>query len=140
MSSSTAAERDQHKATVLNTLANGRAVNRADGRGTYRIGWHRVHIRFCSRDAERPDLFKFNVNAETVAANFEVWVCGSPSSWYVIPVAIVRGMYDHPRAYPDHQASTHRVVVSVNRSTDFAQYLQGGGGVSIHAYRNGPLP
>lgn len=107
------------------------------GRGMFRLGARTVHVRFCSVNADVPDKFKFNVNSQSLEADFELWICGGSRLWYLLPHSLAHSMYSDPEAYPDRQASRHRVVVSVDSQRDWAGYRRGGGGCSLRTHRCG---
>lgn len=101
-----AATRRRIKETVFGSIAPGNVVQRS-GRATYWIGGWRVHARYCAPGAGH---YKFNLNPNTLCAEFELWICGSASHWYLIPIEVIREIYDHPAAYPDNRHADIRVV------------------------------
>ena len=99
-------KRRQVKDSVLLEIAQGESV-RSCGGVMHAIGLSKVHARFCARG---PDKYKFNINPNTLRADYELWICGGSAHWYLIPVQMIREMYEHPSAYPDRQHPEIRVV------------------------------
>ena len=87
-------------------------------RETYAIASVQVHVRYC---AEGSGNYKFNINPNTLHADYELWICGEANHWYLIPVNVMKAMYDHPEAYPDRMHPEIRVV-SVNMRDHSALY------------------
>jgi hypothetical protein len=52
------------------------------GRAKIRIGPHVVHVRFCSTNRNSPHLFKFNINPNTLTADYELWICGDKEYFF----------------------------------------------------------
>ncbi|MBI5725334.1 MAG: hypothetical protein HZA50_15360 [Planctomycetes bacterium] len=99
-------QRRQIKDSVLNKITLG-VKYRACGREMYAIASVQVHARYC---AEGSGNFKFNINPNTLRSDYELWICGDTSHWYLIPVRVIKAMYDHPEAYPDKLHPEIRVV------------------------------
>jgi hypothetical protein len=87
------------------------------GREVYLLGEVRIHVRFCAKGEGN---YKFNINPNTLRADYELWICGKPEHWYLIPVRVLQEMYDHPAAYPDKTHPEIRVV-----SLDATHHLAG---------------
>jgi len=69
------------KNAALAKVANGASIVSA-GNAKARIGKAVVHVRFCSRNLSAPGKFKFNINPNTLSADYELWVCGSAARYY----------------------------------------------------------
>jgi hypothetical protein len=108
------------------------------GSSKFRLGSHVVHTRFCSEDAERPGKFKFNINPNTLSADFELWVCGSASTFYLIPIPVLKEVYEEPATYVDRAHPEIRVV-SVDAHLNKAQYASGGKALDLKAYLDAKL-
>ena len=76
-------------------------------REIYRLGATTVHARYC---ASGPDTYGFNINPNTLRADYELWICGTVDQYYLIPMSIIQEMYQHPKAYPDTHHPEIRVV------------------------------
>ena len=88
------------KNAALIAIANG--VTPANvGKSKVRIGQKVVHVRFCSEDAAGSTKFKFNINPNTLSADYELWVCGSAKTYYLISVALMLTIYEDPNTYVD---------------------------------------
>ncbi|MHB1425874.1 MAG: hypothetical protein ACYC3I_22140 [Gemmataceae bacterium] len=98
--------RQRIKFAVFDTIAPGETVRRW-GREIYRMSGLNIHARYCAPGTEH---YKFNLNPNTLRADFVLWICGSAEHWYLIPINVIRQMYDHPAAYPDNLHADIRVV------------------------------
>ena len=76
-------------------------------RGMYRCNKNIIHTRYCA-SADRK--FKFNINPNTLKADYELWICGTANQWYLIPIKLIQRMYNHPEAYIDRHHPEIRVV------------------------------
>lgn len=106
-------ERSRQKDVVMHCVAGPKKLLRYD-RDTWLVEGLRIHVRFCSGQP------KFNINPNTLRSAYELWICGSENHWYLIPIAVVRQMYEHPKAYPDRTHPGIRVVnvdPSIHRAT-----------------------
>ena len=81
-----------------------------DGRATYAVGSKRVHVRFCSADRSGSSKFKYNINPNTLASDFELWICGSADCYYLVPMSVISDLYSDPAAYPDRHHPEIRIV------------------------------
>src|SRR2546425_292217 len=102
---------------ILNRIAPGFAPV-PWGRVSYRLRGVSVHARYC---APGTGNYKFNINPNSLRSNYELWICGNAKHWYLIPVHVLRQMYDHLAAYPDNHHPEIRVV-SVDALTHRAGY------------------
>lgn len=109
------------------------------GGSKYKLERSTVHARFCSKDMGRSTKFKYNINPNTLTADFELWVCGSAATYYLMPVALMQTIYDDPAAYVDRAHPKIRVV-SVDTESDTVTYARGGKFTSIGQYRNMQFP
>ncbi len=98
--------RQRIKATGFESIAPGETPRKC-GREMYHINGSMIHARYC---APGPGNYKFNLNPNTLRADYELWICGSAEHWYLIPVDVIRNMYEHPAAYPDKHHPDIRVV------------------------------
>jgi hypothetical protein len=130
------ATREQIKEAVFRSIAPGETPCRVGReREMYRIRGRKVHARYSARN------YKFNLNPNTLRADFELWICGSCEHWYLIPIDVIRYMYEQPAAYRDNthteirfvavDGSAHRVEYAASRlSLSLAPYFRAtlGGG------------
>ncbi len=105
----------------------------------FRIGQFVVHARFCSANPNAPGKFKFNINPNTLSAEYELWVCGSSAIYYLMPTSFIRGIYENPDTYMDYLHPKIRVV-SVDTHTHKVMFASGGKTSSLEGYLNGTLP
>ena len=120
------------KNAALAKVANGATVASA-GNAKARIGKSVIHVRFCSRNPGAPDKFKFNINPNTLSADYELWVCGSAALYYLMPIEFMRGIYDNPDTYIDRMHPEIRVV-SVDANAHTVTYASGGVSSSLRGY------
>jgi len=109
------------------------------GHAKFRVGEWTVHTRFCGEDSSRPDKYKFNVNPNTLSADFELWMCGHSDCYYLMPIPLMRHMYDHPDAYPDRHHPAFRVV-TVDSASRGVMYARGGESINLRPYFRVNLP
>lgn len=109
------------------------------GGSKYRLEHNTVHARFCSRDKGRSTKFKYNINPNTLTADFELWVCGAAATYYLLPVALMQTIYNDPNTYVDRMHPEIRVV-SVDTGAHTVTYARGGKFKSIGQYLNAQLP
>ena len=103
------------------------------GRSKVRIGDAVVHVRFCSTNAAAPEKFKFNINPNSLSADFELWVCGDESQYYLAPITVIQQMHRHPESYPDRH-HPNITVVSLDTSTHRVTYARGGEAMDFRPY------
>jgi hypothetical protein len=128
---------DQVKQTVLSKIASGKRFAPA-GQASFRIEGTLVHVRFCSKDEKGSARYKFNINPNTLRADWECWICGDDSAYYLIPTKVLRGLYNDPGAYVDNHHPRIRVV-SVDTAQNETLYARGGRRISVTQYRGGTL-
>ena len=103
------------------------------GKAKARIGSHVVHFRYCSENRAVPGRYKFNINPNTLSADFELWICGEPQHFYLMPVSIITGFYRHSEAYVDsYHPNIH--IVSVDAEQHRATYARGGMSADLSQY------
>jgi len=98
-----------------------------------------VHVRYCSPNANAPVKFKFNINPNTLSADYELWVCGSATVYYLMPISFMQGIYDNPNSYIDRRNPEIRVV-SVDTDSHTVTYASGGVSSSLRSYLGVTLP
>ena len=87
----------------------------------YLVDGAMIHVRCISETTITGTRCPFNINPSTLEADFELWVCGSPNDYYLIPYPIIRSMYDDPAAYPD-KAHKNIYIVNVDLVSDLVFY------------------
>jgi len=122
---------------VLNQICTGRNWS-TTGRAKYRIDNFVIHVRYCSADIYDSPRYKFNINPNTLSSDFEVWICGSSDIYYLIPIQVIRQIYEDPKAYVDYHHPEIRVV-SVNVATNSVTYASGGKSKDMSQYLRGTL-
>lgn len=127
--------RDQLKMKVFQSVAPGSAP-RLRGRELYRFGTLSVHVRYC---APTGGNFRFNINPNTLRADYELWICGGEQHWYLTPVCVLRQMYEHPAAYQDSHHPEIRVV-SVDALMHRASYASRSITLDLSPYFRAVLP
>lgn len=122
---------DAEKARVLTSLAEGRRVERVP-KHKVRIGVSTIHVRFRA-NSKNGNVWSFNANPNTLSANYELLICGSPECYYLIPVSRIREIYDDPRTYPDRQHPGIKVL-DVNTKTHLCRFGFAGLQMDFTAY------
>lgn len=115
---------DNVRYRVLKEIAGASGHSPAD-RAKTKIGKLLVHTRFCSQNAASPSKYKFNINPNTLSADYELWICGSSNLYYLIPISIMKQIYSDPEAYIDKRHPEIRVV-SVDIEKHCVTYAKGG--------------
>jgi hypothetical protein len=128
---------NEGKAILLDRLAPKRWVHYRSS--LYEVDGLKLHVRWCSTYPKRPSHYKFNINASTLRADLEIWICGSPDMYYILPVSEIRKMYGHPRAYHDYRHPNMRVV-TVNTTDHAVIFARGGTGINLRDYLLAKLP
>ncbi len=122
----------QAKQATLQQIAGNLPIVSA-GKAKVRIGSWLIHFRYCSENQSAPSKYKFNLNPNTLSADFELWICGAPEHFYLMPVSIMREFYRHPEAYVDsYHPNIH--IVSVDAEQHRATYARGGTSVDLSQY------
>ncbi len=120
------------KKAALSKIANGATIVPA-GNAKVRIGNSIIHVRFCSRNKAAPGKFKFNINHNTLSADYELWVCGSAAIYYLMPIEFMRDIYNNPDTYIDRMHPEIRVV-SVDTNIHTVTYASGGTNSNLRGY------
>ena len=103
------------------------------GNAKAHIGSHIVHFRYCSENRTAPGKYKFNINPNTLSADLELWICGAPQHFYLMPISIIRGFYGHPEAYIDSYHPNIRII-SVDAEQHRVTYARGGISADLSQY------
>ncbi len=119
------AETEKLKITVLKKVGNSINPTKAPGPSNHWVGRKKIHARFCRTNDRSPNLFKFNINPNTLEADYELWICGEVGLFYLLPTSVMQAIYDDPEAYPDYRHPEIRVV-SVDVAKDKVTYKTGG--------------
>ena len=120
------------KAIVLRKIAGALSI-RQKPKAKWQIGSALVHVRFRSEPKSDGATYAFNINPNTLSAAFELWICGSADSFYLIPMSELRDIYNDPNGYRDYahpeirvadiQTRNHRCIYGRgNLSRDFGKF------------------
>jgi hypothetical protein len=91
----------------------------------YHAAGRLIHTRFVK--ARPKHRFPFNVSGTTLKADFELWICGHPQDYYLLPRAEVIAMYDDPDAYPDRHPLYRKLkMVTTNIEKHRVLFAAGG--------------
>lgn len=127
---------EQIKRNVLNTISDGNGWQKVSGHG--RSKWSVqdkiVHVKFRARAKAGGTIYSFNISPSSLDADFEVWICGTAESFYLIPTIEIEAIYNTPGTYIDSwhpdlcvvdiNLSDHRVKYSsVAAHKDFGPYF-----------------
>lgn len=125
-------ESHQAKQATLRQIAGNSPIVSA-GNAKVRIGSWLIHVRYCSENQSALGKYKFNINPNTLSADFELWICGEPQHFYLMPVSRMREFYRHPEAYVDnYHPNIH--IVSVDAEQHKATYARGGTWADLSQY------
>ncbi len=125
------------KDSALAKVAKGQSVV-SIGKSKFRIGSSVVHVRFCSTNIKAPEKYKFNINANTLTSDYELWVCGSATVYYLMPISLMKSIYQNPNTYIDRMHPEIRVV-SVDIDSHTVTYATGGVKSSLRGYLGATL-
>lgn len=111
------------KMDVIKKIALGRNVTPMK-KAKWRIGSAVVHVRYRTDPKSDGETFAYNINPNTLTADFELWICGDANRYYLFPTDLMKSIYYDPEAYRDY---THRNirVVDINTATHLILYGRG---------------
>lgn len=122
---------------IFQKLADGKTITDL-GKHKVMIGTSKIHYRFKSFPKANPDKFPFNINPNSVDAEFELFICGSEHKYYLIPIDILKMMYSHPNAYPDRHHPNIRVI-TIDSFRDKVTYAKPSISLDLTPYKNKSL-
>ena len=122
---------DRYRKAVLEKIAPHGGYTK-NGRVTYKIDGKHYHIRV---DGGQLPKYRFNINPTVLAADYEVYVCGTDDLYYLIPVELIRKMNSDPTAWPDHRNPGY-TDIDVYPGDDIIKYGRSGKTLKIGQYRN----
>lgn len=123
---------EYYKDIVLKNIAGVEGFT-IKGKVIYLVGDRLLHVRYVSPRANM--RFPFNISRTTLKADYELWICGDEKTYYLIPIEIIRKMYDDPNAYRD-KMHPNLIVVTCSTSDDRVTYAKGGKFITLDQYRN----
>lgn len=129
-------EAEKHR--VLSKLANGMTISNAE-KSKYRIGKYIVHIRFRREGNPLKQRYIFNINPNTLSAEYEIWICGSSAKYYLIPILFIQQIYNNHFGYSDGHNPGLKIV-TVYAGIHEVQYAAGGTRKSLREYYLCALP
>lgn len=119
------------KEIVLRKIASGKPI-RLLPKSKVEIDGKIFHYRL---DSFRSNgKYPFNINPNTLTADYEVWICGDESTFYVIPISEIKKIYSDPNTYTnrtpnqenirtlDIHTSTNEVKFGSNKQINFTAY------------------
>ena len=125
------------KSRVLQTIAGSKTYTNI-GKARYRVGGTEVHVRYKSKPSHGTS-YPYNINPNTLRADYELWVCGESDGWYLIPMREIRLIYKDPDAYVDRR-HPDILVVTVDVASHTVVYGSGGKSLDLRQHRNARLP
>jgi hypothetical protein len=122
---------DKYRESALQKIASGRVYLKIE-KVTYEIEGKRFHIKVKTGNLKK---YPFNINDTVLAADYEVYVCGTQDLYYVVPVELIKQMHTEPSAMPDN---THPglTIIDIYPAEDIIIYGTGGKSLSIVKFRN----
>lgn len=125
---------DELKRWVLTQAGEGR-VAKFVGKATFELLGKRIHVRQ-TWTVTRMN-WPFNINPNTLEADYELWILGW-SLWYLIPIAAIRFMYEAPSAYRNSD-NQEIVTVSLNEEREECRFATEEPPLKLSAYRHATL-
>ena len=125
---------EQIKEQVLNRIAKGEDWHPV-GKVKWRVGSYIVHLRYRTNPVADGVTYSYNINPNTLTADFEVWICSNAKTYYLIPIEAIKQIYENPNSYVDSHhpeirvanidTRTHRCVYARGaQAMDFSDYYQ----------------
>lgn len=122
---------DDMKITVLNNICSSKPwINY--GRSKYKIENYIIHVRATSPNQKQ--IYRFNINPNTLNSDYEVLICGSSRIFYLLPISMLKKIYNDPNTYPDRHHEEIRIVgldvfnnilqFAHNKKVDITHYLR----------------
>lgn len=125
---------DELKRWVLSQVGLGR-IAKFTGKATFELLGKRIHVRQ-TWTVTRMN-WPFNINPNTLEADYELWILGW-SLWYVIPAKAIRYMYDAPTAYRNSD-NPEIVTVSLNEELEECRFARDEPPLDLSPYRHATL-
>ena len=116
--------KEQLKSKVLAAVV-GNIHSPKIGRAKFSSDHGTIQIRFCRRNEKSPAIYKYNINRNTLSADFELWICGTADHWYLMPMKFIREIYGDPETYQDWH---HPGIKVVSVKTEKHSVMHGTGG------------
>lgn len=113
------------KRKALKTIAADKRIVRLP-RANVGIGDKTVHVQFRPEPKTAPDIWSFNVNKNILLADFDVWVCGTGESYYLVPKNVVREIYNVADGWTDSTYPDIKVV-QIDRQSHVCSYREAPG-------------
>ena len=90
----------QAKNAVLDRIAGVGGWWKAPGRDNWGSKNGTLHTR-CRSNAAHGTTYAYNFGPAALKMDYQVWICGKPEDYYLIPSEVVRKMYAHQKGYVD---------------------------------------
>ncbi len=120
------------KAVVLKQISIGRPIS-SIGKTKWRVRTNVVHVRFRSSAKSKGTIFPYNINPNTMTADYKVWICGNAQVYYLFPISVMSTIYADPDTYFDHWHPDIRVA-EVDTYSHRLLYGRGGKSMDASAY------
>ena len=96
-----------------------------------------IHYRFKSFDSNHPNKYPFNINSNTLKANYELWICGDKKCYYLVPIKVIKNIYDDPETYTNKTEGQETIkTLSIDISTNMCQFGRNSKKISVRQYLN----
>jgi hypothetical protein len=124
------------KETVLTKIANGQPIS-WQPKSKAKIGEKVFHYRLKNFAANGSDKFPFNINPNTLTADFEVWICGSENTFFTVPIEIIKEIYNDPDTYTNSNENQGNIkTLTVDSYHNIVKYGRNGKQISLKNFRN----
>lgn len=122
--------------SLVRKVADGSPVVEI-GRSKYRVGdGATIHVRLHRPIASSSRNFWFDLNPSSLSVDYDIWICGNASMFYVVPQDVIARLYDdpehyrnkrHPQIHPVHvYVETHEVrFARLGKREQIAKFFNG---------------
>lgn len=100
------------------------------GRAKIRVGNNIIHVRYKSKNLRTPAKYIFNINPNTLSADYELWICSKPDTYYLIPISVIKKIYSDPNSYKDYHHPEIRIV-TIDSNNHYVTYARPGKSLSL---------
>lgn len=128
--------RERIKHFVLKKVFGSEKFKPTAAKAIFDLNGVRVHVRHTWVSVR--SNWWFDINPNTLRADFELWLCGYPSLWYLVPVSAIRYMNEAPTAYPNTEKSG-TTEVTVNEDNDTCIFARNEPRLDVSRFRHGRL-
>ena len=122
---------------ALLKIANGKSIKHKN-KSIVEINGISIHCRYASGSGvEEQEKYPFNINPNTLTAQYELWVCATSDWYYIIPIDVIKSIYDDPDTYVNKYPGQELIkTVNVIVENDILRFGKNGKQIQITQYWN----